>query len=143
MGLIRPDPMDKQAANYGSINSSQERLHPLELSDENMATSDDKTDIIPDESFQEEEIEGNEIKYQSELALEKLGVCGLSDDEFRQLLDEIQLAIVGGIEPELSQKGSSGCYFTKERNSVSILKWNYKFRHFFCHIAAKTQGSDN
>lgn len=46
------------------------------------------------------------------------GVYQQLDAEFRAVLQEIVLAIDEGVTPELSQLGSSGCYFVKDRQQV-------------------------
>ena len=39
--------------------------------------------------------------------------------EVSSMLHEVELSMESGIKPELSRKGSSGCYFVKNRDSVS------------------------
>ena len=46
------------------------------------------------------------------------GVYQELDEEFRAVLQDVVLAIDDGIYPELSQIGSSGCYFVKDRDQV-------------------------
>ena len=43
------------------------------------------------------------------------------DLEFQQVVWEAEMAIATGGRPELSVKGTSGCYFVKDRNAVSLL----------------------
>ena len=47
------------------------------------------------------------------------GVYQQLDVEFGGVLREVELAIDEGVTPELSELGSSGCYFVKERKQVS------------------------
>ena len=44
-----------------------------------------------------------------------------NDLEFSAIIHEAELAIENGIRPELSKRGSSGCYFVKNRDTVSNL----------------------
>ncbi len=41
--------------------------------------------------------------------------------EVSSVLHEAELSMESGIKPELSRKGSSGCYFVKNRDSVSMV----------------------
>lgn len=43
------------------------------------------------------------------------------DTDFQKLVWEIEMAIATGVSPELSAKGTSGCYFVKDRDAVSSL----------------------
>lgn len=43
------------------------------------------------------------------------------DTGFQRLVWETEMAIATGVSPELSAKGTSGCYFVKDRNAVSSL----------------------
>lgn len=43
------------------------------------------------------------------------------DTDFQKLVWEIEMAIATGVSPELSAKGTSGCYFVKDRDTVSSL----------------------
>ena len=43
-----------------------------------------------------------------------------TDVEFATAIHETELAIQHGLLPQLSKKGSSGCYFVHNRESVSI-----------------------
>ena len=42
-----------------------------------------------------------------------------NDLEFSVVIHEAELAIENDIRPELSKRGSSGCYFVKNRDAVS------------------------
>lgn len=47
-----------------------------------------------------------------------------SDVEFAAVIHETELAVQYGILPQLSRKGSSGCYFVHNRESVSMEVWS-------------------
>lgn len=50
-----------------------------------------------------------------------------NDPEFAALIRELEIAIDSGVKPDLSYKGTSGCYFIKDKYGVfidiSVLKY--------------------
>ena len=44
-----------------------------------------------------------------------------NDPDFAALVRDVEVALDSGLKPQLSPKGTSGCYFVKDKNQVNEL----------------------
>lgn len=57
------------------------------------------------------------------------------DPKFAAIVREVELSIEHGIQPILSAKGTSGCYFVQDREQVQeVVVLCLRFRHFSCKL---------
>ena len=42
-----------------------------------------------------------------------------NDPDFASLVRDVEVALDSGLKPQLSPKGTSGCYFVKDKNEVN------------------------
>ncbi len=87
-----------------------------------MSASETERVIPPAIAEYEEIVDFNEQPDVINFTQESTAKQYANDLEFSAVIHESELAIESGVRPELSKRGSSGCYFVKSREDVSMCR---------------------